>query len=137
MTNATENNTPPKITKSRNSNFSVQIQINPNFNLDLYREIPRNRSFWIWWISGAAIAVEIVIYTHTYIIQSKHHLCISASTYLFFTQNDVNGHFHSEFCHIHTHIKHSQQTPSFYQHLYICLFHSEFCQWAFSYDVIR
>ena len=28
------------------------FKINQNFNLNLYREIPRNLSFWIWWISG-------------------------------------------------------------------------------------
>ena len=47
---STENATPPKSTRSRNSNSSVQTQIFSKTSI-LYREIPRDLRFLIWWIS--------------------------------------------------------------------------------------
>jgi len=69
VTDSTENHTPKRSTISKNSNFSVQFQIgdppnrdtqipwyklkfNHNLNLNVYREIPRNLSFSIWWMLG-------------------------------------------------------------------------------------
>mmetsp|Transcript_51905 Transcript_51905/g.83845 ORF Transcript_51905/g.83845 Transcript_51905/m.83845 type:complete len:121 (+) Transcript_51905:271-633(+) len=45
MTDSTENATPPNPAKSRNKNFSVQIQSKKNLNLSLYRAKLRHLSF--------------------------------------------------------------------------------------------
>ena len=56
QTVSTEHDGPSTSTKSRNPNSSVQIQIQPKsqfeFEPKLYREIPRNVRFLIWWIMG-------------------------------------------------------------------------------------
>ena len=52
MINSTKNATPPTSTKAKNSNFLVQIQINHDLNLNLYRKKLMNLSFSIWWILG-------------------------------------------------------------------------------------
>ena len=67
--------TPPKSTRSRNSNFLVLFKWNPNLNLNLYREIPRNLIFWIWSTSGmwhfqlkrSYVNIQIYVYTYLYL----------------------------------------------------------------------
>ena len=43
-----------KSTKSRNPNPWYKFKLNPNLNLNLYHEIPRNLSSSIWWNLGGA-----------------------------------------------------------------------------------
>jgi len=45
MTDSTDNATPLQSSNSRNSHSSVQIQIESNLQLDLYREVPKNLRF--------------------------------------------------------------------------------------------
>ena len=58
MPDSTENATPPKSTKSKDSDFSVQIEIGPRFEFHLYREIPRIRSLSLVDFRGVAFSVE-------------------------------------------------------------------------------
>ena len=52
MTVSTENATPPKSTKSRNSNSSVQIQLNPKSKCQFVPRDAEGLGFSIWWNSG-------------------------------------------------------------------------------------
>ena len=49
VTDSIANATHPKSTKSRKSNFLVQIQITQKSHVELYRETARNLSFSILW----------------------------------------------------------------------------------------
>jgi len=52
MTDSTENASPPLSTRSRNSNFSVQIQIKPTSQSEFVLRDTANLSRSIWWILG-------------------------------------------------------------------------------------
>jgi len=120
MTDSTDKATPPKSTKSRNSNSPVQIQIKPNFQFEC---VPRNaeKSEFLDLVGfgGGAIPVETVIYifvitlwytrilTHSHKYSDRFHVMIWIHIYtewLLFLhiQNNSADHLFIDICiHIH------------------------------------
>jgi len=62
MTDSTANATPPKSTKSRNLNSSVQIQIKPKFHFEFVpRDTGKSEFVDLMDCGGVAISVETVM----------------------------------------------------------------------------
>ena len=81
MTDQTENNTPAKSTKARNSISSVQIQIKPKSQFEFVPRVPRYLRVSIWWIPG----MLHFSWKLSYIVQFAaffFHIYISSVTHL-------------------------------------------------------
>jgi len=63
MTNSIENATPPQFTKSKNSNFSVQIQIKPQSQFEFVPRDNEESELSDWADLGDAFSVETVIHS--------------------------------------------------------------------------
>jgi len=80
LTVSSDNGTPPKSTKSRNSNSWVQFQIKPKSQIEFVpRDTEKTEFLDLVYIGVVAISMETVILTYTYM---KMYTYIKACIYL-------------------------------------------------------
>jgi len=73
-----------------------KFESNQQLNLNLYCEILRNLSFTIWWISGVAFWVEIVIHMCVWIytcVSEYTHVCLNIHMCVWIEPYDTDKHF--------------------------------------------